>query len=119
MDTSLAGLTDGSKANESTVKVGREIECSDNNSIANGTTKKGAAEKVAAVKDTTGLFNGLVIVPDTLVQLPDTQPDPDHELTQIPPIPDEVAAVIKAVSKLDANADREAAYLPYLTKDVI
>ena len=59
VDTSLAGLTDGSKANESTVKVGREIECSDNNSIANGSTKNGAAEKVASVKDATGLFTGL------------------------------------------------------------
>ena len=50
----MAGQTDGSKSNESTVKVGREIECADNNSMANGTTKNGAAEKVAAVKDATG-----------------------------------------------------------------
>ena len=51
-------------------------------------TEKGVAEKVAAVKDATGFTTGLVSVPDNLV--PDTQTDPDHELTQILPFPDEV-----------------------------
>ena len=55
VDTTLAGLNDGSKAKESTVKVGREIECSEDS----------MADKVAAVKDATGLTTGLIPpVPD-------------------------------------------------------
>ena len=45
----MAGLTDGFNAKESTVKVGREMECSVKDGMTSGTTEKGAVEKVTSV----------------------------------------------------------------------